>query len=130
MTAKSLATTTPPTPIPFLYDDDDQEVLSYEDLQYILPESPLYDQTAICSSLAYAFHTAIDDAAKEIKLMYSEPLTYKQATSAPDADDWKAAMDLEMSKLRALRCWDVVRKSDLPPNAKVMRGKWIYKYKI
>ena len=34
--------------------------------------------------------------------MYSEPLTYKQAISAPDANDWKAAMDLEMSKLRAL----------------------------
>nr|GEY15786.1 retrotransposon protein, putative, Ty1-copia subclass [Tanacetum cinerariifolium] len=44
----------------------------------------------------------------------------------PDKVIWQGAMDKEMNSMKVMNVWIVV---DIPPNAKVVRSKWIYKKK-
>nr|GFC64844.1 retrotransposon protein, putative, Ty1-copia subclass [Tanacetum cinerariifolium] len=39
---------------------------------------------------------------------------------------WQGAIDEEMNSMKVMKVWIVV---DLPPNAKVVRSKWLYKKK-
>jgi len=55
-----------------------------------------------------------------------EPATYKEAVTAPDAAQWKAAMDAEVESLNENETWDLV---DLPLNRRALRGRWVYRYK-
>ncbi len=57
-----------------------------------------------------------------------EPLTYKDAVSAPDAPQWREAMQNEFDALTHLKVWKVV---DRPPKEhKVLTGRWVYKCKL
>ena len=113
-----------------VYDDDDFEVMTFDKLQFILPSSPLYNQAALHSALVFALHTANIDASNCVKQLYSEPLTHKEATRAPDAAEWLAAQDLEMDNLRNLNCWEVIDINSIPSGAPIMKSKWVYKYKL
>nr|GEW86345.1 retrotransposon protein, putative, Ty1-copia subclass [Tanacetum cinerariifolium] len=55
-----------------------------------------------------------------------EPVNYKAAMLDPDKVIWKGAMDEEMNSIKVMKVWIVV---DLPPKAKVVRSKWLYKKK-
>nr|GFD37945.1 retrotransposon protein, putative, Ty1-copia subclass [Tanacetum cinerariifolium] len=55
-----------------------------------------------------------------------EPANYKAAVLDPDKVIWQGAMDEEMNSMKVMKVWIVV---DLPPNAKVVRSKWLYKKK-
>nr|GFC31856.1 hypothetical protein [Tanacetum cinerariifolium] len=55
-----------------------------------------------------------------------EPVNYKAAMLDPDKVIWQGAMNEEMSSMKVMKVWIVV---DLPPNAKVVRSKWLYKKK-
>nr|GEY06604.1 retrotransposon protein, putative, Ty1-copia subclass [Tanacetum cinerariifolium] len=55
-----------------------------------------------------------------------EPANYKAAMLDPDKVIWQGAMDEEMNSMKVMKVWIVV---DLPPNAKVVRSKWLYKKK-
>ena len=39
------------------------------------------------------------------------------------------ACDVEMGKLRSLKCWEVLPRSFLPQNAPVMKSRWTFIYK-
>ena len=112
-----------------LYEDDDQEVVTYDELQTLLPDSPRFTQHDVCAAVVYALHTACTDAEHVRKQQYSEPLTYKEALASPDAKFWIEAMQLEMKKLQDLNCWTIIKRADLPPNAAIMKSKWVFKYK-
>lgn len=60
---------------------------------------------------------------------HDAPRSYKQATTGPDADKWKAAMQKEFDQLTEKGCWRLVRKDELPPNASVIPGHWVFKKK-
>nr|GEX93901.1 hypothetical protein [Tanacetum cinerariifolium] len=55
-----------------------------------------------------------------------EPANYKATMLDPDKVIWQDSMDEEMNSMKVMKVWIVV---DLPPNAKVVRSKWLYKKK-
>nr|GFD01743.1 hypothetical protein [Tanacetum cinerariifolium] len=55
-----------------------------------------------------------------------EPANYKTVMLDPDKVIWQGAMDEEMKSMKVNKVWIVV---DRPPNAKVVRNKWLYKKK-
>nr|GFA44591.1 retrotransposon protein, putative, Ty1-copia subclass [Tanacetum cinerariifolium] len=55
-----------------------------------------------------------------------EPADYKIVMLDPDKVKWQGAMDEEMKSMNVNKVWIVV---DRPPNAKVVRNKWLYKKK-
>ncbi|GJW04374.1 hypothetical protein Tco_1563230 [Tanacetum coccineum] len=55
-----------------------------------------------------------------------EPANYKTAMLDPDKVIWQGAMDEEMNSMKVNEVWTEV---DPPPNAKIVRSKWIFKKK-
>nr|GEV99458.1 hypothetical protein [Tanacetum cinerariifolium] len=55
-----------------------------------------------------------------------EPANYKTVMLDPDKVIWQGVMDEEMKSMKVNKVWIVV---DRPPNAKVVRNKWLYKKK-
>nr|GFC45565.1 retrotransposon protein, putative, Ty1-copia subclass [Tanacetum cinerariifolium] len=55
-----------------------------------------------------------------------EPAKYKAAMLDPDKVIWQGVMNEEMNSMKVMKVWIVV---DLPPNANVVRIKWLYKKK-
>ncbi|GJU16147.1 retrotransposon protein, putative, ty1-copia subclass [Tanacetum coccineum] len=56
----------------------------------------------------------------------NEPANYKAALSDPEFEKWLVAMNAEMKSMYDNKVWRLVV---LPPNAKVVKSKWIYKKK-
>ncbi|PWA63339.1 zinc finger, CCHC-type [Artemisia annua] len=56
----------------------------------------------------------------------NEPTSYKAAIKSPDKAKWQVAMDGEMQSMHDNEVWTEV---DLPPGAKVVGSKWLYKLK-
>ncbi|GJS11214.1 retrotransposon protein, putative, ty1-copia subclass [Tanacetum coccineum] len=56
----------------------------------------------------------------------NEPANYKAALSDPEFEKWLVAMNEEMQSMNDNKVWKFVV---LPPNAKVVKSKWIYKKK-
>ena len=57
------------------------------------------------------------------------PTTYREAMNSPDAIQWKAAMDKEMTSLKDHDVADLVPITSLPPGAKAKGSRWLYKVK-
>ncbi|GJW81453.1 retrotransposon protein, putative, ty1-copia subclass [Tanacetum coccineum] len=55
-----------------------------------------------------------------------EPANYKAALSDPEFKKWLVAMNEEMQSMNDNKFWKLVV---IPPNAKVVKSKWIYKKK-
>lgn len=79
------------------------------------PESKnLIDQLA--GEMAYPAEAEIRD-----------PLSYNEAISEENSPEWLEAMKNEVESLERQKTWDIV---DLPPNRRVISGKWVYKTKL
>nr|GEV37566.1 retrovirus-related Pol polyprotein from transposon TNT 1-94 [Tanacetum cinerariifolium] len=57
----------------------------------------------------------------------NEPANYKVALSNPEFQKWLVAMNAKMQSMYDNKVWRLVV---LPPNAKVVKSKWIYKKKM
>ena len=64
-------------------------------------------------------------AAADVKINI-EPATYQEALAAPDAEQWKQAMDEEMASLHANGTWVL---EPLPAGVKAIPVKWVFKLK-
>ncbi|GKD10588.1 retrotransposon protein, putative, ty1-copia subclass [Tanacetum coccineum] len=56
----------------------------------------------------------------------NKPANYKAALSDPEFEKWLVAMNEEMQSMNDNKVWKLIV---LPPNAKVVKSKWIYKKK-
>jgi hypothetical protein len=56
----------------------------------------------------------------------NDPTTYRQATTSPQADAWRKAMQEEIDSLGRTGTWTLVRR---PPSSNVIDCKWVYKTK-
>lgn len=94
-------------------DDDKQMPVEVEDQQQMI----LRDRAKINKPTRYrdAFFSSCND-----------PVTYKEAVTCKNADDWKAAMDDEMLSLQKNETWKLV---DLPRDKNPINNAWIYKTK-
>ena len=57
---------------------------------------------------------------------YETPVTIEDALSGPYAQEWRAAIDLELSQIEKYKIW---RKVVKPANAHVVGTKWVFKIK-
>ncbi|GJX99312.1 retrotransposon protein, putative, ty1-copia subclass [Tanacetum coccineum] len=55
-----------------------------------------------------------------------EPANYKAALLDPESEKWLAAMNVEMQSMKDNDVWELV---ELPPNAKTVGHKWLFKKK-
>jgi hypothetical protein len=55
-----------------------------------------------------------------------EPATYAQAKASPHFEQWQKATDEEYESLMSNDTWEIVQ---LPPGAKVLGSKWVFKLK-
>jgi len=69
--------------------------------------------------IAYALNLEIDNQG-------IDPISYKEGTSGPDGDNWKAAMTEEIDSLMKNNTWELVEK---PTKQRILGCKWIYKRK-
>ena len=60
-------------------------------------------------------------------LLPGEPATYKEAISAPDADQWELTMKEELRSLEEHGTWKLV---DLPAGRQPVKCKWVYRLKF
>ena len=58
-----------------------------------------------------------------------EPVHYKDAVQAPDAQEWKKAMQDEINSLKKLKVWELVPRPDSSKH-KVLKGRWVFKCKL
>lgn len=55
-----------------------------------------------------------------------EPETYEAAISSPNCEDWKHAMQEELSSHTSNGTWELVHR---PTNQKILKNKWVFKIK-
>ena len=55
-----------------------------------------------------------------------EPITFQQAQKDTNSERWQQAMRQELNELQNQKTWELV---ELPPNRKVLKGRWVYKIK-
>ncbi|CAH2100381.1 unnamed protein product [Euphydryas editha] len=55
-----------------------------------------------------------------------EPISYKEAMSSPEAEDWRKAMKDEFDSLISNKVWKLV---DRPKQTNIVKCKWVYKLK-
>ena len=67
---------------------------------------------------------------QEVEDIHGDPQTYSQAIRSPHADNWRKSMDKEMSQLADMDVFDLLDLKNLPPNKKLIRGRWVYKIKL
>lgn len=71
-----------------------------------------------------------DDFEVDLSLVASvsndEPLTFKEAISGPNAQQWRDATQSEYDSMLKNRVWKLV---DRPPNEKIVKCKWVFKTK-
>ncbi|EEB89105.1 hypothetical protein MPER_12841, partial [Moniliophthora perniciosa FA553] len=66
-----------------------------------------------------------DEAAQAISDQ-AEPVTYRQAITSPNAEQWQEAMIEEMTAHLSNGTWNLV---ELPPGQKAIGSKWVYRIK-
>ena len=68
-------------------------------------------------------------SAKTRPLVDEEPLTLKEALNGPYAKEFKGATDVEMAGHKAMGTYKRVKRSSLPPNAKILSSRLVFKVK-
>jgi uncharacterized protein (DUF1330 family) len=56
------------------------------------------------------------------------PKSYRQAITAPDAENWTLAIGKEIAALEANDTWDVLDIPDLPKDKTILDNTWIFRY--
>ena len=56
-----------------------------------------------------------------------DPVTYREAISSPDYDQWQTAIQQEYDALMQRKTWELV---SLPAGRKTVRCKWVFKKKM
>ena len=56
----------------------------------------------------------------------SIPLTYEEAITSPNAENWKAAMDCGIKTFHDNHTWELTK---LPENRSETKGRWLYTIK-
>lgn len=71
-------------------------------------------------------HATTATALQTAVLSNSDPVTYNQAISQSELDNWIASMNKEISDLEAMNVWE---EFPLPPGQHALGTKWVYKSK-
>src|SRR5713226_1564734 len=94
-------------------------------------------RTAAATMAASAMCTAPTDEVRQLALaellaaaapaaIGRDPVSYKEAMKAADAEEWAEACQYEMDALLKNDTWELV---NLPPGRKAIKSKWVFKLK-
>src|SRR5229473_2020944 len=94
-------------------------------------------RTAAATMAASAVHTAPTDEVRQLALaellaaaapaaIGRDPVSYKEAMEATDAEEWAEACQYKMDALSKNDTWELV---NLPPGHKAIKSKWVFKLK-
>ena len=94
-------------------------------------------RTAAATMAASAAHTAPTDEVRQLALaellaatalaaIGKDPVSYKEAMEATDAEEWAEACQYKMDALSKNDTWELV---NLPPGHKAIKSKWVFKLK-
>ena len=80
-------------------------------------KNPLVDEF-----IGYAFVGAVNSG-------YQDPNTYDEAMNGSEAPHWTEGMNKEFNSMRQKDVWDVINKSDVPKDRRLLSAKWVFKKK-
>ena len=60
---------------------------------------------------------------------HDEPASYREAMASPNVEQWLEAVHSELSGLNSMDTFEFVPRSKLPPGAKPITSKWVFKRK-
>ncbi len=94
-------------------------------------------RTAAATMVALAVHTAPTNEVRQLALaellavaalaaIRQDPVSYKEAMEAADAEEWAEACQYKMDALPKNNNWELV---NLPPGCKAIKSKWVFKLK-
>src|SRR5216684_607549 len=94
-------------------------------------------RTATATMAASAVRTTPTDEVRQLALaellavaalaaIGRDPVSYKEAMEAADAEEWAEACQYEMDALSKNNTWELV---NLPPGRKAIKSKWVFKLK-
>jgi hypothetical protein len=95
-----------------------------EDEQQVLTE--LYEKTS-GRILKYEKFLAKNKEVAGLMYHIPDPNSYKEAMRTQEKEEWKKAMDEEMTVLEKRRVGEEVKR---PDNRRVLSGRWVYKAKV
>ncbi|GJS03021.1 zinc finger, CCHC-type containing protein [Tanacetum coccineum] len=87
---------------------------------YYPPENKIF----VARNAEFFENDVIDHEAKLGDL--GEPANYKAALLDPESDKWLNAMNVEMQSMKDNKVWELI---ELPPDAKTVGHKWLFKKK-
>ena len=100
-------------------DMDDEEDLTIRKAKSIIAENPSYFRRDKISATRWIYY--------DIKhATSSEPQTYREAMSRPDAKQWELAMQEEIKSQHDNQTWYLVKR---PNNRRIVKCKWVYAIK-
>jgi len=115
--------------------------MSFEDVLTVLPKSwfgrkARAHQVRVVQSLVRAAHAAcfLSIGRKPMTIApllsnFTEPGDYAMC-KAPDYQEWLESMIKEIKELETMGCWKIVKLTSLPPGAKLINCRWVYKLKF
>jgi hypothetical protein len=59
-----------------------------------------------------------------------DPKTFCEAMQGPDSDHWMESMKEELASLKKYNVYELVPRSSVPSNCKVLQGQWVYHCKL
>lgn len=113
----------------------DFDVLSESDEDEIDPLLlSVEEKIEVCSEIERKYGEVLDNTVVDSEtIMYmllaltdGIPVSYKEAVSGPEAHLWKAAIEVEYSKMLKTKTWDLVEKV---PGSNVVKCKWVFRKK-
>ena len=122
--------------------DGETHYISFEDVLKVLPRfwfgrKARAHQVRVVQSLLRAAHAAcfLSIGRKPMTIVpllsdFTEPGDYAMCCKAPDYEKWLEAMIKEIKELENMGCWKIVKLTSLPPGAKLINCRWVYKLKI
>jgi transposase InsO family protein len=60
---------------------------------------------------------------------FEVPTSYKAAINSPQAKHWQLAIDSELQAMSTYNTWELIRKTDLPPDTKLINSRWVFAIK-
>lgn len=67
---------------------------------------------------------------RDLQDTYCEPSSFQEAMQFPEQDMWEQSIRDEFESLEEMETWEIVPKTSVPPNSKIIKSRWVFKRKV
>jgi hypothetical protein len=111
------------------YDDGDTADYTLAELSEKLVD-PAVSPPLHVSDCTPCFIAEASDAAADLASSHHTPKHYGEVLRSVDKAAWLEAMDVELTSLRDMDCYELVLAEDIPKGCRVIGYTWVYRLKI